>query len=334
MQLDQLKRREFITLVGGAGAVGWQFAASAQPPAMPVIGFLSIATPETWAEYVSAFKHGLGQAGFVEGQNVAIKYRWAGSDYSRLPALAKELVERQVSVIASNGGARAALAAKAATSSIPIVFLFGDGDPVKYRLVESISRPGGNVTGVTMIAGVLEPKRLELLHEIAPKPTAIHILVNPNNAGVLQDIPTVAAAAGKLGLAFEVVQAGTESEIDAAFTTLAREHAQALMVANDGFFTIRRAQIVALAARHAVPAIYPWREYAAAGGLISYGTSIREAYRQEGVYVGQILKGHTPTELPVQQPTKFELVINAKTAKALGLEIPMSLLIRVDEVIE
>jgi putative tryptophan/tyrosine transport system substrate-binding protein len=309
MQLDQLKRREFITLVGGAGAVGWQFAASAQPPAMPVIGFLSIATPETWAEYVSAFKHGLGQAGFVEGQNVAIKYRWAGSDYSRLPALAKELVERQVSVIASNGGARAALAAKAATSSIPIVFLFGDGDPVKYRLVESISRPGGNVTGVTMIAGVLEPKRLELLREIAPKPTAIHILVNPNNAGVLQDIPTVAAAAGKLGLAFEVVQAGTESEIDAAFTTLAREHAQALMVANDGFFTIRRAQIVALAARHAVPADLSMARIRGrrrsdqlrdehSGGLSARGCVCRSnsqrphAHRVAGTAADQVRAGH------------------------------------------
>jgi putative ABC transport system substrate-binding protein len=237
-------------------------------------------------------------------------------------------------VIAANGGARSALAAKAATSSIPIIFTFGDGDPEKYQLVESISRPGHNVTGVTMIAGALEPKRLELLREIAPKATTVHIMVNPNNAGVLQDIPTVAAAASKLGLGFEVVQAGTESEIDAAFATLARERAQALMVANDGFFTIRRVQIVALAARYALPAIYPWREYAAAGGLISYGTSIREAYRQSGVYVGQVLKGSKPAELPVQQPTKFELVINAKTAKVLGLDVPMSLLMRVDEVIE
>ncbi|PWT88410.1 MAG: ABC transporter substrate-binding protein [Proteobacteria bacterium] len=327
-----MRRREFITLIGGATAL--PLAARAQQPGLPVIGFLSIATPEAWADYVSAFKQGLGQTGFAEGQNVAIEYRWAGSDYGRFPTLVKELVDRRVSVIVANGGGRVALVAKAATSDIPIVFLFGDGDPVKYGLVESISRPGGNVTGVTMIAGVLEPKRLEFLREIAPKLTAVHILVNPNNAGVLQDIPTVAAAAGKLGLAFEVVQAGTESEIDAAFATLARERAQALMVANDGFLTIRRAQIVALAARHALPAIYPWREYAAAGGLISYGTSIREAHRQEGVYVGQVLKGRKPAELPVQQPTKFELVINAKTAKALGLEIPMSLLMRVDEVIE
>jgi ABC-type uncharacterized transport system substrate-binding protein len=327
-----MKRREFITLLGGATAS--PLVARAQQPAMPVVGFLSIASPEAWADYVSAFKQGMSQTGFVEGQNVAIEYRWAGGDYSRLPALANELVERRVSVITAHGGARAALAAKAATSTIPIVFLFGDGDPVKYQLVESINRPGRNVTGVTMIAGALESKRLELLHEIAPKPTTIHILVNPNNAGVLQDIPTVASAAGKLGLAFEVVQAGAEAEINAAFTTLARERAQALMVANDGFFTIRRAQIVTLAARHGLPAIYPWREYTVAGGLISYGTSIREGYRQNGVYVGQVLKGRNPAELPVQQPTKFELVINGNTAKALGLDVPLSLLLRADEMIE
>jgi putative ABC transport system substrate-binding protein len=268
-----MKRRELITLLGVAGA--WPLVARAQQPAMPLIGFLNIASPEAWTDYVSGFKQGLGQTGFIEGQNVAIEYRWARGDYSRLPALANELVDRRVSVIAANGGARSALAAKAATSSIPIVFTFGDGDPEKYQLVASISRPGHNVTGVTMIAGALEPKRLELLREIAPKATTVHILVNPNQAGVLQDIPTVAAAAGKLGLGFEVVQAGTESEIDAAFTTLAHEHAQALMVASDGFLTIRRVQIVALAARYALPAIYPWREFAAAGGLISYGTSIR-----------------------------------------------------------
>jgi putative ABC transport system substrate-binding protein len=328
-----MKRREFITLLGGAAAA-WPLAARAQQAAMPVIGFLNIASPEAWVDYVAGFKQGLGQTGFVEGQNVSIEYRWARGDYGRLPALADELVRRGVAVIAANGGARAALAAKVATSDIPIVFTFGDGDPVKYGLVETINRPGRNITGVTMIAGVLEPKRLELLHEIAPKATTVHILVNPNNAGVLQDIPTVAAAAGRLGLGFEVVQAATESEIDAAFATVTRERAQALMVANDGFFTIRRAQIVSLAALHALPAIYPWREYAVAGGLISYGTSIREAYRQSGVYVGQVLKGNKPADLPVQQPTKFELVINLKTAKALGLDVPMSLLMRIDEVIE
>jgi putative ABC transport system substrate-binding protein len=205
---------------------------------------------------------------------------------------------------------------------------------VKHGLVESINHPGRNITGITMIAGALEPKRLELLREIAPKTTVVHILVNPNNAGVLQDIPTVAAAAGKLGLGFEVMQAGTESEIDAAFATMFREHVQALMVANDGFLTSRSAQIAALAARYALPTIYAWRQFPAAGGLISYGASISEAYRQSGLYVGQILKGTKPADLPVQQPTKFELVINAKAAKALGLEVPVSLLVRADEVIE
>ena len=210
----------------------------------------------------------------------------------------------------------------------------GDGDPVKHGLVESINHPGRNITGVTMIAGALEPKRLELLREIVPKATVVHILANPHNAGVLQDIPAVAASAGKLGIAFDVVQAGSESEIDAAFATLAREKAQGLMVANDGFLTTRAGQITALAARYALPAIYPWREYADVGGLISYGTSIGEAYRQSGIYTGQILKGTNPADLPVQQPTKFETVVNLKTAKALGLELPATILLRADEVIE
>jgi putative ABC transport system substrate-binding protein len=277
---------------------------------------------------------GLKETGYVEGENVKIEYRWAEDRYDRLLVLAADLANRQVAVIAANGGSRSALAAKAATATIPIVFTFGDGDPVKHGLVESINHPGRNITGITMIAGALEPKRLELLREIAPKTTVVHILVNPNNAGVLQDIPTVAAAAGKLGLGFEVMQAGTESEIDAAFATMFREHVQALMVANDGFLTSRSAQIAALAARYALPTIYAWRQFPAAGGLISYGASISEAYRQSGLYVGQILKGTKPADLPVQQPTKFELVINAKAAKALGLEVPVSLLVRADEVIE
>jgi putative tryptophan/tyrosine transport system substrate-binding protein len=328
-----MRRREFIKVVAGSAA-SWPLAARAQQPAMPVIGFLNIASPETWTPYVAAFRQGLGQTGFVEGQNVAIQYRWAHSDYNRLPALAADLASSHVSVIAANGGSRSALAAKAATTTIPIVFTFGDGDPVKHGLVESINHPGGNVTGVTMIAGMLEPKRLELLREIVPTATTVHILVNPNNAGVLQDIPTVAAAAGKIGLAFEVVQAGSESEIDAAFEALAREKAQALMIANDGFFTIRARQIATLAARHALPTIYPWREQAEVGGLLSYGANIREAYRQSGIYVGQILKGSKAADLLVQQPTKFELVINLKAAKALGLQVPTSILLRADEVIE
>ena len=327
-----LGRREFITLLGSVPT--WPLAARAKQSAMPVIGFLTVASPDTWAQFVAAFKTGLSQTGFVEGQNVTIEYRWAYGDYSRLPALAADLVGLRVSVIAASGGSRSALAAKAATATIPIVFLFGDGDPVKHGLVESINRPGRNVTGITMVAGMLEPKRLEFLREIAPNTTAVHILVNPNNAGVLQDIPAVAAIAGKTGLGFEVVQAGTESEIDAAFANLSRDKAQALMVANDAFFTIRGPQIAALAARYALPTVYPWREQAEAGGLMSYGTSIREAYRQSGIYVGQVLKGAKAADLPVQQPTKFELVINLKTARALGLSVPASVLLRADEVIE
>jgi putative ABC transport system substrate-binding protein len=328
-----MRRRNFITLFGGAAAA-WPLPARAQQQPMPVIGFLSVASPETWAPNVAAFKNGLRQTGFVEGQNVTIEYRWSYGDYSRLPALAADLVGLRVSVIAATGGSRSALAAKATTATIPIVFLFGDGDPVKHGLVESINHPGHNVTGITMVAGMLEPKRLELLLEIAPNTSAVHILVNPNNAGVLQDIPAVAAIAGKIGLGFEVVQAGTESQIDAVFAALSRDKAQALMVANDAFLTMRGPQIAALAARYALSAVYPWREQAEAGGLMSYGTSIREAFRQSGIYVGQVLKGAKAADLPVQQPTKFELVINLKTASALGLSVPASILLRADEVIE
>jgi ABC-type uncharacterized transport system substrate-binding protein len=324
-------RRDFITLLGGAAA-SWPLTARAQQQAMPVVGFLNVASPVEWN--VAPFKQGLGQAGFLENKNVLIEYRWAHGDYSRLSALAVELAARQVAVIAANGGSRSALAAKAATATIPIVFTFGDGDPVKDGLVESINQPGANVTGVTMIAGTLGPKRLELLREIVPKATIVHMLANPNSAGVLQDIPDVAAAAGKLGLQFQVVQAGSDSEIDAAFAKLGRERAQALVVANDAFLTLRRSQIVALAARYALPAIYPWREYAATGGLMSYGTSIREAYRQSGIYVGQILKGTKPADLPIMQPTKFELVINLEASKTLGLDMPARLLALADEVIE
>jgi putative ABC transport system substrate-binding protein len=237
-------------------------------------------------------------------------------------------------VIAANGGSRVALAAKASTSTIPIVFTFGDGDPVRHGLVESINKPGRNVTGVILLGGALESKRLELLREIAPKAKNVYILVNPDNAGVLQDIPTVAASAGQVGIGFQVLQAGNEREIDTAFSTLAKEQAQALMVANDAILQTHAAQITALAVRHKISVIYPWREYAVAGGLISYGTSIREAYRQSGLYVGQILKGSNPAQLPVQQPTKFELVVNLKTAKAIGIEMPTSVLLRADEVIE
>lgn len=326
-----MRRRQFIAGIGGTAA--WPLLAHAQQ-AMPVIGFLNVSTPEAFAVYVTAFKQGLRQVGYVEGQNLSIEYRWARGIYDRLPALATELVSHHVTVIAANGGSRVALAAKASTSTIPIVFTFGDGDPVRHGLVESINQPGRNVTGVILLGGALESKRLELLREIAPKATNVYILVNPDNAGVLQDIPTVAASAGQVGIGFQVLQAGNEREIDTAFSTLAKEQAQALMVANDAILQTHAAQITALAVRYKISVIYPWREYAVAGGLISYGTSIREAYRQSGLYVGQILKGSNPAELPVQQPTKFELVVNLKTAKAIGIEMPTSVLLRADEVIE
>ena len=327
-----MRRRDFITVLGVAAA--WPFAAQAQQPLTPHIGFLNIASPETWGDYVAGFKQGLAQIGFVEGVNVAIEYRWARGQYDRLSALAVELADRKVAVIAANGGSRSALAARSAAPAIPIVFTFGDGDPVQHGLVESLNRPGGNVTGVSMIAGALESKRLELLHEIVPKATVIHVLVNPNTAGAVQDVPNLAVTARGMGLQLQIVPAGTETEIDAAFAKLVREKAQALIVLSDGFLTLQRRQITALAARHALPAVYPWREFAADGGLASYGSSIREAYRQSGIYVGQILKGAKAGDLPVQQPTKFELVVNLKTAKSLGLDLPTSVLLRADEVIE
>jgi putative ABC transport system substrate-binding protein len=328
-----LGRRKFLAALGGV-AVAWPLAARAQQPVLPTIGFLNVASPEAFGAYVSAFRQGLGQVGYFEGRNVSIEFRWARGQYDRLAALASELVGQRVAIIAANGGARSALAAKAATTNIPIVFTFGDGDPVAYGLVRSLNEPGGNITGITMIAGLLEPKRLEILREFLPGLRLVYLLMNPNNAGVAQDLPSVAGAAGTLGIKLEVVKATTENEIDAAFSIIARERVQALMVMNDAFLQLRRNQITGLCNRHGLPAIYPWREYVEAGGLISYGASIREAYRQSGIYVGQILKGVRPTELPVQQPTKFEMVVNLTTAKIIGLEVPPSVLIRADEVIE
>jgi putative ABC transport system substrate-binding protein len=327
-----MRRREFIAGLGSAAVS--PIAAPAQTQAVPVIGFLSVGSPAYFAPFAVAFNQGLKTTGYIDGQNVKIEYRWAENQYDRLPVLAKDLVSRQVAVIAANGGSKSALAAKAATTTIPIVFTFGDGDPVKHGLVESINRPGRNITGVTMIAGELEPKRVELLHEMVPTATGIHVLVNPGNGGVEQDIPKVAATAAKLGLKFEVVQARTEGEIDAAFATMVSQHAQALMVASDNFLSGRAAQIASLAARYAIPAIYPWRDYVVAGGLMSYGTSISEAYRQSALYVGHILKGAKPADIPVQEPTKFEFVINAATAKALHIEVPLSLQIRADEIVD
>jgi putative tryptophan/tyrosine transport system substrate-binding protein len=327
-----MQRRKFLTLLGGAAV--WPVGVNAQQPAIPKIGFLSAGSPEFFEPYVLAFRQGLSQVGYQEGRNVAIEFRWARGQYDRLAALAAELTAQRVAVIFTTGGARAALAAKAATIEIPVVFLFGDGDPVAYGLVRSFNAPGGTITGITMIAGLLEPKRLEILRELLPGLRVVYLLTNPSNAGVAQDLPSIVAAAQSLGLALEVFKASTENELDAAFSVVGGERMQALMVMNDVFFQLRRNQITGLCIRHGLPAIYPWREYVEVGGLISYGASIREATRQSGIYVGQILKGARPTDLPVQQPTKFEMVINLSTAKIIGLGVPLSLLIRADEVIE
>jgi putative ABC transport system substrate-binding protein len=326
-----MKRRELMLLLGGALTAAR--ALRAQQKAMPVLGILGISSPGPFAPFVAACRQGLSETGHVEGQNVAIEYRWAEGHYDRLPALATDLVGGKVDVIAALGGPPAARAAKSATSTIPIVF--GSGDPVGEGLVASLARPGGNLTGVSVLTVELMAKRFELLSDLVPLAGVIALLVNPNDANTAERITRdVQEAARQKGVQLPILKAGTESEIDAAFASLAELHAGALVVGADPFFDIRREQLVELASRHAVPAIYQWREFAEAGGLISYGTSRPAVYRQVGIYAGKILKGAKPADLPVQQPTTFELVINLKTAKALGLTIPQTLLLRADKVIE
>ena len=325
-------RREFITLLGSAAAT-WPLTARAQQAAMPVIGYLSARSPADTAHLVAAFRSGLGQHGYVEGQNVSIEYSWAFGQYDRLPALAAELVRRPVSMLAASGGEPAALAAEAATSTIPIVFVIG-GDPVKEGLAKSFNRPGGNATGVSLLTNLLKSKRIGLLHELVPAATTFGVLFNPKFLGSDVQLHNVQAAADAAGLEIQAFRASTNDEIDAAFEAIKRAHVAALAITADPFFDTRREKLVALAARDAVPTMYHFREYVQAGGLISYGIDASAAYRQAGIYTGQVLKGVDPAELPIMQATKFLLVINLKTAKALGIKISDNMLSIADEVIE
>jgi putative tryptophan/tyrosine transport system substrate-binding protein len=324
-----MKRRKFMTLL--SGAVAWPLAARAQQPALPVIGFLNSASAQAYARPLAAFREGLNTTGYVDGRNVAIEYRWADGQYDRLPAMAAELVNRQVAVIAANGPA--VPPAKATTATIPIVFTAGF-DPIELGLIASLNRPGGNLTGISILNAELGPKRLELLRELLPAATMVALLINPNNPSAVTVSRELQAVARTIGLEIHVLHASTEAELDAAFATLVELRASALAIGNDPFFNSRSARLAALAASHAMPAIYQYREFAAAGGLMSYDGSLTDAYRQAGIYTGRILTGAKPGDLPVQQSTKVELIINLKTANALGLTVPLPLLGRADEVTE
>jgi len=326
-----MKRRTFITLLGGAAA--WPLAARAQQAAMPVMGFLSTGSPDALANLVAAFRKGLNETGYFEGQNVTIEYRFAHNQFDRLQELTADLVRRRVAVIVSVGGAQSILAAKSATTTIPIVFGFG-GDPVQLGVVASLNRPGGNVTGVTTIGGELAAKRLGLLHELRPKAALFAALVDARSPMTESTIRDLQAAAAAIGRQIEILAAGTNRDIDTAFASLVEKRADALLVNPEPLFRDRRIQLLTLAARHAVPAIYPTRDYAEAGGLMSYGANFADIVRQTGIYAGRVLKGEKPADMPVLQATKFEFVINLQTAKSLGIEIPSSLLATADEVIE
>jgi putative tryptophan/tyrosine transport system substrate-binding protein len=327
-----MDRRTFIGSVAG-GLLVAPLAARAQKSGIPVIGFLCSASPAQWTANVAGFRQGLSDAGYVEGKNVAIEFRWAEGHYDRLSALAADLVSGHIAVLVATGGPDSAQAAKAATSTIPIVFTTG-ADPVQLGVVASLGHPGGNATGVSIVTVGLAAKRMELLHELVPKATVIALIVNPNGLNAVSEAETAQAVARSFGQQLQVLRAGTEQQIDAAFARLVQLRAGALLVGSDSFFNVRREQFVALAARHAVPAIFELREFVTVGGMMSYGPSLPEAYRQAGIYTGKVLNGAKPADLPVLQPTKFELIINLKTAKALGLTIPQSLLLRATELIQ
>jgi len=331
MRFDELRRREFITLLGAAAV--WPLAARAQQPATPVIGYLDAGAPETSARLAAAFRKGLAETGYAEGRNVAIEYRWARNEYDRLPEMAADLVRRQAIVIAAMGGTPTALAAKAATTTIPIEFGFG-GDPVQTGLVASLNRPGGNITGVVTMNVEVAAKRLGLLHELVPGATRFAVLVNASNSAATSLTRDALAIAAPAGWQIEFLAVSTNRDLSATFASFAQKHVDAVMVAPELLFVSRRVQLLTLAARHAVPIIYPSREFAEAGGLMSYGSSFTDMHRQVGIYAGRILKGEKPADLPVMQPTTFEFVINLQTAQALGIDVPSTLLARADEVIE